>query len=252
MLRSLVRQTTHELLNWLLPSDCLLCGTATDSNPAHVPATLCESCRNDLAPPGGVTCESCGAPLGPHTNPAGKCPHCRGRRFRFKTVSCLGMYDGPLQPILLAGKWSTSSNNIRTLARIYIDFHESQLQLRNFDRILPIPQIWHRRLRRNFNAAEIVANEIGKRLDRPVDLHILRRSRATKPQKRASFADRKETQRNSFRIQQKYVIREERLLLVDDILTTGATCDEAARSLEQAGAKECHVAVLARVPSSVS
>jgi ComF family protein len=162
------------------------------------------------------------------------------------------MYDGPLQSMLLAGKWSTSSNNIRTLARIYIDVCESQLQSLNVDRILPIPQIWHRRLRRNFNAAEIVANEIGKRLNRPVDLHILRRSRGTKPQKRASFADRTKIQRDSFRIQQKYVIRQERLLLVDDILTTGATCDEAVRTLQQAGANECHVAVLARVPGSAS
>ena len=250
MLRSLLRQITHELLNWLLPSDCLLCGIATDIHPAHVPATLCESCLNDLTPPISVACESCGAPLGLHTNPAGKCPHCRGRKFRFKSVTCLGMYDGPLQSMLLAGKWSTSSANIRTLARIYVDACESQLQSLNVDRILPIPQIWHRRLRRNFNAAEIFANEIGIRLNRPVDLHILRRSRGTKPQKRASLADRTAIQRDSFRIQQKYVIQQERLLLVDDILTTGATCDEAVRTLQQAGANECHVAVLARVCSA--
>jgi len=160
------------------------------------------------------------------------------------------MYEGPLQTMMLAGKWSASSNNIRTLARVYVDVCGEQLQSLNVDRVIPIPQIWHRRVFRNFNPAVLIAADIGKRLQRPVDAGVLLRSQGTRPQKRASLSERTAIQRGSFRIRDAHVIRRERLLLVDDVLTTGATCDEAVRTLETAGAKECHVAVLARVSGS--
>lgn len=160
------------------------------------------------------------------------------------------MYDGALRSILLAGKWSTSSSNIRTLAQVYTKARRTELEALNVDRIIPVPQIWHRRLRRNFNAAGLVAAEVGRLLGRPVDFHVLRRSRGTKLQKRASLAERTAIQKDSFRIRDAHVIHGERLLLTDDVLTTGATCNEAVRMLLAAGARECHVAVLARVSSN--
>ncbi len=252
MLRSALRQTTCEVLNWLLPSECLLCQAATDANPDQVPLTVCVDCFEALLPPVTTVCVACGAQLGPHASPSGRCPHCRGRRFRFKSVTCLGMYNGLLRRLLLQGKWSLSSNSIRTLASVYVEARAVQLRSLNIERIIPIPQIWHLRARRNFNAAVLLAAEIGKLLKRPVDLQVLQRSRGTRPQKRASFSDRGAIQRNSYRIRDAHVIRGERILLVDDVLTTGATCDEAAGMLGQAGAKLCHVAVLARVSATSS
>ena len=154
--------------------------------------------------------------------------------------------------MLLQGKWSSSSNSIRTLARVYVLARAAELRALNVERIIPIPQIWHRRLRRNFNAAALLAAEIGKLLKRPVDVRILRRSRGTLPQKRASLSDRRAIQSNSFRIRDSHVIQGERILLVDDVLTTGATCDEAAGMLGQAGVRQSYVAVLARVSGTAS
>lgn len=160
------------------------------------------------------------------------------------------MYDGALRTLLLEGKWSSSSSSIRTLARVYVETRGAQLQALEVDRILPVPQIWHRRLARNFNAAALLATEIGRLLKRPVDVHVLRRSRGTGHQKRATLSERAAIQRDSFRIRDAHVIQGERLLLVDDVLTTGATCDEAVRVLLETGAQECHVAVLGRVSAS--
>lgn len=251
MLKSTLRQTSRDLLDWLLPSQCLLCDAGTQRNPAHVPATLCGGCYDRLVPDEVPSCESCGALLGPHANPSGQCPHCRGSRFRFRSVTCLGMYDGDLRNLLLSGKWASSSSRIRTLARVYVQTRQDELRALRADRIIPIPQIWHRRLTRNFNPAALIAREVGRLLRIPVDLHVLRRSRGTRHQKRASFSDRSAIQRDSFRIRDAHVIRGERLLLTDDVLTTGATCNEAMRMLVQAGARECHVAVLGRVAGSV-
>lgn len=157
------------------------------------------------------------------------------------------MYEGALQTLLLSGKWSFSSNSIRTLAKVFVDVRARELQALGIDRIIPIPQIWHRRIIRNFNPAALLATEIGKALKRPVDVNVLGRSRGTPLQKRATVSGRQASQRDSFRIQDSHLVDGRRILLVDDVLTTGATCDEAVRILNQSGVKQCHVAVLTRV-----
>ncbi len=251
-IRDRLRQGSRLFLDRLLPSDCLGCGAGISKQTNILPPTICESCYGELTPEHDTACNRCGAPLGPHANPAGKCPHCRGRSFRFQSVACLGMYEGLLRRLLVGGKWSHSSNNVRTLARVFVDAREDELLAIQADRIIPIPQIWHRRLLRNFNPAALIATEVSRVLQQPVDMHVLRRSRSTRPQKRASVADRTAIQKDSFRIRDAAVIRGERLLLVDDVLTTGATCNEAVRMLLNAGAAECHVAVLARVSGTAS
>jgi competence protein ComFC len=251
-IRDRLGQITRVCLDRLLPSECIGCGTATDGQATRSPPTLCMSCFEELTPPLDTSCERCGAPLGPHANPIGKCPHCRDRRFRFQSVTCLGMYEGLLRRLLVAGKWSHSSNNVRTLSQAFINARANELSAVRTDRIIPIPQIWHRRFLRNFNPAALVATEISRLLHQPLDMHVLRRSRSTRPQKRASVADRTAIQKGSFRIRDAHIIQGERLLLVDDVLTTGATCNEAVRMLRGAGAGECHVAVLARVSGIAS
>jgi len=251
-IRDRIRKTARACLDQLLPSECLGCGALTGNQSDALPSTLCESCYLELTPDLDTTCDRCGAPLGPHASPRGKCPHCRGRSFCFKSVTCLGMYEGLLRRLLVSGKWSHSSNNVRSLARALVDCRGQRLADVRADRLIPIPQIWHRRFFRNFNAASLVATEISRVLRQPVDTNVLHRSRSTRPQKRASVADRTAIQKDSFRIGNARAIRGETLLLVDDVLTTGATCNEAVRMLLDAGATECHVAVLARVSGTAS
>lgn len=115
------------------------------------------------------------------------------------------------------------------------------------DRVIPIPQHWRQRLLRHFNPAWLVAEQLAGVLNVPCDIHILRKSRRTRPQKRVSVTQRFDNQKQSYAIQDAAVIRGERILIVDDVLTTGATCSEVAGVLLKAGAAECHVAVIARV-----
>jgi len=114
-------------------------------------------------------------------------------------------------------------------------------------RVIPIPQHWRQRLLRHFNPAWLVAEQLAGVLNVPCDIHILRKSRRTRPQKRVSVTQRFDNQKQSYAIRDAAVIRGERILIVDDVLTTGATCSEVAGVLLKAGAAECHVAVIARV-----
>jgi ComF family protein len=157
------------------------------------------------------------------------------------------MYSEDLRRALLSAKWSFSSVQMQSLARLLAQRCEPQLRALQVDRIIPIPQHWRQRLWRHFNPAWLVAEQLAGVLKVPCDIHILRKSRRTRPQKRVSVTQRFENQKRSYSIRDAAVIRGERILIVDDVLTTGATCSEVAAVLLQAGAIECHVAVIARV-----
>ena len=247
-----VQPLRRALLDRLLPPVCVGCGASTCGGTADLPAALCADCHDSLAVPMPVVCRRCGAPAGPHATENSRCPHCRGRAFRFQSVTCLGMYEGLLRELIVSGKWSLSAVKVRTVAGVLVAARRGRLMACGVDRILPIPQHWTRRLFRNFNAAQIVAREIGQVLGRPVDSGILRRARLTPPQKRQTLRERAALQKGSFDVAGTGCIQGKSLLLVDDILTTGATCDEAARVLLKQGARACHVAVLARVSAWAS
>ncbi|MCR9201251.1 MAG: phosphoribosyltransferase family protein [Planctomycetaceae bacterium] len=158
------------------------------------------------------------------------------------------MYEEALKTAIVHSKQSFSSAAMMAVGQLLVSRQRQWLAELSVDRILPIPQAWLTRFRRNFNPADVIARCVGHSLRVPVDPHILRRRRGWQsPQKAVPLARRYENQRNSFRLRDARVIAGQCVLLVDDVLTTGATCSEAARLLKAAGAKEVHVLVAARV-----
>ncbi len=114
------------------------------------------------------------------------------------------------------------------------------------DFLLPIPMHWTRWLARGVNSPELVASCLSRVLRVPVRRRILARRRRTAPQRDLSPAARFRNLAGAFRVRRRAKLRGARVLLVDDILTTGATCSEAAKMLKQAGAAMVAVAVVAR------
>jgi ComF family protein len=114
------------------------------------------------------------------------------------------------------------------------------------DLIVPIPLFWMRRLRVQTNSAEIVAECLGRYLGVAVRRRLLVRSRNTLPQKGLKPRARFRNVRSAFTVRSGCRLEGSRVLLVDDTLTTGATCSEASRTLKQAGAATVAVAVIAR------
>lgn len=233
-------------IDFLVPHRCCLCGR-TDQPQVSAGVSFCVSCAEELSPDPVNRCERCGAEAGPHASTQNGCTHCRNRKLRFRSVTCLSMYEGRLRKVLLSAKWSFSTVPIRSLARLFTSARRDELQSLNINRIVPIPQHWRQRLVRNFNPAAVIAEELGHFLQVPCDMHILQRARRTRPQKRVSVHQRFENQQGALTLRDSHIIQGERILLVDDVLTTGATCSEAAALLRNAGAAECHVAVIGRV-----
>ena len=235
-----------QLADLLFPSRCALCGI-NDHAASDGGNVYCPSCVDKLSPAPRNRCQRCAAEIGPYAKSDEGCTHCRKRVYRFDSVVCLGMYEGSLRKALLAAKWSFSAVRMRSLGALLATARSAELKSQLYDRIVPIPHHWRQRLIRNFNPAWIIANELSERCNVTCDAGLLKKTQQTRPQKRVSVQHRFENQSGVLHVKDREVVRGERILLVDDVLTTGATCSEAARVLKAAGAKSCDVAVLARV-----
>jgi ComF family protein len=255
-----VSRLWNHTIEFVLPESCVRCGSQTDNSGVYSDrnaAPFCSGCRDILAPEILHSCRRCGAVTGPWSNTADGCVHCRRRTLTFDSVVCMGMYEGALRQFMLSSKWSYSAVNMQSLANLLWHEKRNAFQALQIDRIIPIPQHWQQRLVRHFNPAWIIAESLSRQLaaggtSAPCDASILRRCRRIRPQKRSSVLDRFANQRDSFEVCSLKAVQNQKLLLVDDVLTTGATCSEAARILMAAGAAECHVAVIGRVLSQPS
>ncbi len=240
-----LRSACRPLLDFVFPPQCSLCGVVDYADTSGT--AYCSDCVVRLCPEPRNRCDRCAAEMGPFASSRNGCTHCRNRKLRFDSVVCLGMYEDALKQAVLSAKWSFSAVRIRSLGSLLASRQMAVSHEPRIDRVIPIPQHWRQRALRHFNPAAIIAAEIAAQLNVPCDLHILRRVRRTRPQKRVSVGQRFDNQLDAFGLKDAHVIQGERLLIVDDVLTTGATCSEAARLLKRSGAKSCSVAVLARV-----
>jgi ComF family protein len=243
----------------LFPPHCTLCdrdiepdtadrSKASDASPPEyspLDVSLCRECVLELTPPSRFACRRCGSTLqAPPERPW--CPRCRGVKTRFTETIAFGEYDGLLRQAVLGMKrdaWGTTASAVAELflLRSRREFIELEPEA-----IIPVPMHWARRIVRGVNSPEVFAESLGRSLKLPVLIGALRRTRWTKRQAKLPPAARLQNVENAFKASRPEDIRGRRILLVDDILTTGATCNEAARVLKKAGATQVAVAVFAK------
>jgi len=230
----------------VFPWICLLCGT--EGGTLHGP--FCASCRARLldaaAATGASACPRCALPVGPHADLRRGCAECRGCSLGFDAALALGPYAESIRDLCLRLKHERDAWLAPWLGNLLADARQSELARLPRDAwIVPVPLHWWRRLQRGYNQAEALA----KGLSRSLDLRVrqpLRRIKATDRLAHKTASERMDAMRHAFRARLDPGLKGRTILLVDDILTTGATCGAAARALKQAGAKRVIVAVLAR------
>jgi ComF family protein len=164
---------------------------------------------------------------------------------------CAGMYEAELRTAVLRAKLSTGQPLAAALAEaLWLTQRESLAEL-DVDAIVPVPMHWRRRWQRGVNHTETMAAELGHRLEVPVR-RALRRVIPTAPQGGLSAPARRRNLRGAFRLRFGTNLTGKRVLLIDDIVTTGATCIEAARVLREAGAAKVTVAAISRADRPIS
>jgi ComF family protein len=173
----------------------------------------------------------------------GPCGICQREPPAFDRAWVAGPYEGPLRRAIHLLKYGCMTPLARPLGeRLAL----AAAPFSGYDAIVPAPLHWRRRWDRGFNQAELLARELSRRVGVPVDRRLLR-TRSTAPQAGLSAAERRLNVRGAFRAAGEQAgIRGKRLIVVDDVMTTGATLAACTRALKRAGAAEVAVLTLAR------
>jgi ComF family protein len=158
----------------------------------------------------------------------------------------LGGYDGPLRDVILRMKHHSGEALAELLGELWTDVAGPRLLALKPEVVVPVPLHWWRRWQRGYNQSAALARSLADRLKLPCHPGWLRRIRNTPPQTSQTLAGRRENVRGAFRARHGVPLRQCTVLLVDDVMTTGATAGEAARALLKGGAERVVVAVLAR------
>jgi ComF family protein len=230
------------LLDLLYPPACFLCDQALP----HGPGPFCAGCETALAADPYPACQRCAASIGPYVTTVHGCPACHADPFPFDGVLRLGEYGGPLRDAVLRLKFASQDDLGPALGRLWARHRRPALLAAGADVIIPVPLHWARRLSRGYNQAALVAEALAGELGKPCRPHWLCRPRRTARQTTQSATQRRQNLRDAFRAAPRAGLRGAAVLLVDDVLTTGATAAAAAKALRQAGAARVTVAVLAR------
>jgi len=239
----------HQLLVWPLsalkhvvyPPLCLVCDVDLDCPNEH----FCPACIEELIA-FGPACPHCAASVGPFADTSDGCLDCRGQRHRFDGAIRLGIYSGKLRDLCLSFKSVRNELIGPALGNIFDRFRGEELRRVVPDVVVAVPLHFMRRFVRGFNQAESLARYLAHVLKVPHRSRILKRFRRTLPQSQLKRDERHENVSGAFRARTAADLKGATVLLVDDILTTGATCSEAARALKDAGAKRVVVAVIGR------
>jgi ComF family protein len=237
-------------LDLIFPAACMSCGDelgADDFDAGEIP--FCRACLAEFALSPGGACLRCAAPLpGGAVQPQRStgCVHCQGRRFWFHGAMAAGRYTGRLRDLVLRMKQAEENALSLAMGRLIWERCRERLLAAEVDVVAPVPLHWRRRMAHGTNSAAVLAEILSARLRVPTSSRALRRCRNTPPQFSLSTSERRVNVRGAFAARAGRRIRDAHVLLVDDIMTSGATCNEAARMLRQAGARRVTVVVATR------
>jgi ComF family protein len=244
-----LQNVAASLVGLAAPARCPACGREESGRPGpeRLP-NLCTACCDAVRPPPGERCRRCAAPAGPFIDTSEGCVYCHRERFHFDSVVRLGIYDGELRNICLRAKHPGGEETAAALAHLLWKREEQALRLVEANVIVPVPHHWSQRLRPAVPTPETIAAVLQRGLRVDLGTSILAKVRRTSKQSGLPSSRRRANLKNAFHVPRRFRsdVEGRRILLVDDVLTTGATADEASRMLRQAGASFVAVAVLAR------
>lgn len=220
------------LLDFVLPPLCLGCGEFNDNHPG-----ICESCRRKIDAYEHPICLNCFETLPNAQN----CPVCREKSV---PLFAYGNYASPLQDIIIQFKFRGITLPATLFAPLLYEQFQKQLQSLKAALLVPVPLYPSREKRRGYNQAALFAEQLAQLLDLPVRKDILFRVEKRKPQAKLKFERRVENIKGAFTVAEE-AESGERVILVDDVVTSGATATEARNELEKAGYKVCAVVAIA-------
>jgi competence protein ComFC len=225
----------------LYPPVCTVCGGRTPAG-----EYLCEQCESKAMRIVAPFCQQCSEPFEGAITNAFACANCAHRTIYFDAAVAAYRGRGIVRQIIHDFKYARQIHLRHLVARwLCTAFNDERLQERQFDIMVPVPLHPTRQRERGFNQAKLLAELLSERISLPCKL-VLERIRYTTTQTALDRAERMENLHNAFRLRKNANVRGLRVLLIDDVLTTGSTLSECARVLKRAGANCVYAATAAR------
>lgn len=230
------------LLDLLLPSFCLACAKPLGSSPELL---FCPDCLGKIHCIQSPLCPCCGRAFLVAAGPDHHCGHCLATPYHFNRARALFLYQDPLKEVIHRFKYHGNTACLPSLRRLAQNLPQLAA-MAGADWIVPVPLHPKRLRERGFNQALLLARAFFPK-DRRISHDLLVRTRVTEPQTSFNGKARRANLKNAFGVVNPQQLAGKKILLVDDVFTTGTTVNECARVLKKAGADEVMVLTLARV-----
>lgn len=231
------------LLNLFLPPRCIKCGRVLSGDDG-----LCLECFNEISFIARPYCQKCGHPFDEDPG-AGKkfCGGCLQKPHTpFRLSRSALKYDEASKNLILAFKFMDKTENAKVLGR-WLNMAFKDIKEAGVDLIIPIPLHYTRLVKRRYNQSALLAKELAKASGVAVDYTSVEHHVRTKPQVEFSGHARIKNVKDAFRVKNTQKIKGKRIVLIDDVMTTGSTLKECALALKRAGAKSVDTLTVARV-----
>jgi len=229
-------------VDFIFPSRCPYCG-----RPVNTSDTLCPECFHQINFITAPFCKICGKPF-ENQKDIGKdlvCPNCASQKHLMRFQRSAIIYDDFSKKAILAFKFSDKTHLSNLFAKwLYLagsDIFEAGVNL-----IIPVPLSYQRLISRRYNQAALLALSLSKLTHIKTDVTLLRKIKHTKPQSSLNEKARLKNIKNAFVVKNPTLIKDKRIVLIDDVTTTGATVIECAKVLIKAGAKSVDTLTVAR------
>jgi ComF family protein len=229
-------------LDLIYPRACAGCRMALEGGRGH----LCWDCRSDVRPIVPPYCARCGNPVEGRIDHRYICYHCTQAAPHFTLARCAARFEGVLPRLVHAFKYREALWLAGDLAELLEACWETHYAGRACDAVAAVPLHPARRRARGYNQAALLAGALARRIGRPLLAGCLHRVRDTQTQTHLTARERLHNVTDAFEAARPARLRGRKVLLVDDVMTTGATVGACAKALTDGGAAEVLVLTLAR------
>ena len=232
-----------KFINFILPNRCLLCSRVIDSE-----NSVCSVCFEKITFITEPYCQHCGTPFISHIEQNGNmlCVECLTHKDSFRLCRAAIEYDEFSKKLLLDFKFADHIENKKLFAK-WLLLAGKDIFAAGADVIIPVPLHYTRLLKRKYNQSAILAKELSVLTEIPAEYNVLKKIRRTLPQTKCNSAERKRNVKGAFGVSSSEKIKGKRVILIDDIYTTGSTMKECAKVLLKAGAKSVDALTVAKV-----
>ncbi|MFZ4396467.1 MAG: phosphoribosyltransferase family protein [Kiritimatiellia bacterium] len=230
------------VLDLVFPRDCAGCGRAVDRPHGHV----CWECFRSIELRATGLCRQCGLTIEGQTVHDFVCSACRDHEPAFEMARSASRFSGVVREMLHQFKYGGATWLCQDLADLLHGCVLGHYAAEEVDLVVPVPLHGQKQRDRGYNQAALLAAALASRLNRPQVGDVLMRTRDTPTQTKLHAEQRRKNVRNAFAVCAPEWVRGRTVLLVDDVMTTGATLSEAAATLKRAGARRVWTATVAR------